>query len=118
METHIFKHENFIAGDFPIVTDRQTLSGGALVAKHTALGKVTASGEVKLLDSAATDGSQNPYAILIDEADAREGAVHVDVYLTGCFNQGKVVFKTGESADQYKDAFRRLGIFLKKAQGE
>lgn len=118
METHVFSPENFIAGDFPIITEREKIASGLVLPRHSALGKVSATGELKNLDSAATDGSQIPYAILIDAVDTTDGATNADVFKTGEFNADKVVFKAGEDANQHKDAFRKISIFLKKAHKE
>ena len=43
------------------------------------LGRVTASGALRRFDPAATDGSQNPIAVLLNRADAREGDVRQTV---------------------------------------
>jgi hypothetical protein len=89
------------AGSTPFVAgDTFTITVGA------------ASGLCKLCTSAATDGSQNPYGILIDAVNASAGNAPGGAYLTGDFNVNAMTFGTGVTPASTIDALRALGIFL------
>lgn len=63
----------------------------------------------------AVDGSQFPLGILIDDADASGGDVNGGVYLTGEFNENRVVYDVSWTLAALKDALRPYSIFLKSA---
>ncbi|NUB12541.1 head decoration protein [Azospirillum brasilense] len=71
------------------------------------------SGKYKLSAAAATDGSQDPVAILADHADATGGDVAAPIYLTGEFNQRAMTFGTGHTAASVKNKLRTRSIFVK-----
>jgi hypothetical protein len=75
------------------------------------------SGNYVLANAAATDGSQNPVAILADYADPTAGAVNGPLYLTGEFNQTAMTFGEGLTPANTAAALRVLGIFLKGVPG-
>lgn len=118
LETH--SYDNLIAGDFPITTDRETLTSGQNLTRGALLGKITASGatqgELTQCDSTATDGSQTPYAILVEDADASLADVAIDVYKTGTFNGAAIGLATGDDIDDFKDTLRDLGIIIVTTQ--
>ena len=66
-----------------------------------------------LATAGATDGSQNPSAILLDYADASGGNVTSVVALHGEFNSNVVLFGAGLNAVNTKAALAANGIFLK-----
>jgi hypothetical protein len=61
----------------------------------------------------ATDGSQNPCAILADDADASGGAVATGAYLMGEFNSNAITFDNSWSVATLTPILRTLSIFLK-----
>lgn len=64
----------------------------------------------------AVDGSQEPCAILADQALASGGDVNGGIYLTGEFNQNKVAFDVSWSGvAELKDLLRKWSIWLKPA---
>lgn len=73
------------------------------------------AGGYKLAASAAIDGSQNPVAILADDADASGGDVTGAIYLMGEFNTNALTLGSGITAAAAKAAMAPLGIFLKSA---
>lgn len=110
-----FNYDNLIAGGVaPKVTDGVTLASGQVYTRGTVLGVVTASGEATIVDSAQTDGSETPYAILAEDVDATEAAQAGPVYLTGEFNELALTFGGTDTADDHRTALRDKGIFLKK----
>jgi len=113
-------YDNLIAGSFPISTDRETLVSGQDLERGALLGKITSSGadqgKLKQCDSSATDGSQTPYAILMEDSDASTGDLVVDVYKTGTFNGEAIGLATGDTIDDFKDTLRDLGIIIVTTQ--
>jgi len=113
MET--YTPDNLLASDYPAVTDIITILLAHVLTRGALLGKITASGKYVLCDSAAIDGSQNPVAILAEDADATAADVQALIYLSGAFNEGQVTFGGVDTADTHRVALRDLNIYLKKA---
>lgn len=115
-----YTYDGLIAGDFPITTDRETLLSGQDLTRGALLGKITASGasqgKLKQCDSANSDGSETPYAILVEDSDASGGDKVVDVYKTGSFSGAKIGLVTGDDIDDFKDTLRDLGIMIVDTQ--
>lgn len=111
-----FTPDNLVVGDFPIQTLKQTLISGQNVVRGKALGKITASNKLKILQSGSGDGSENAYAIAAEDIDASGGDEFITVYLSGGFNRDKVIFDGGDVFADYIDQFRALGTYLETAQ--
>lgn len=60
----------------------------------------------------ATDGSQTPSAILVDDVDSTLGVIPAGGYLQGKFNLNYVTYDASWTADDIKASLRPLGIFL------
>lgn len=112
-----FTYDSLIVADFPIVTENATIITGQNLSRGCPLGKITASGKLTQLDSSASDGSQNPYAILVDDTDASAADKTAAVYLSGAFNENVVddYLVTGDTIADFKDSFRAIGIYIKAA---
>lgn len=67
----------------------------------------------KVATASATDGSQIPAAILVDDADATGGDVTIGVYVHGEFNANAVILDASLSPQAAKNALRPWGIYLK-----
>jgi len=76
------------------------------------------SKEVVEIDKDGVDGSQIPFGILADDVDASSDDEPGVVYLTGEFNEGSVVVPSGDDIENYRDALRKIGIYLKPAVAE
>lgn len=115
-----YQYDGLIAGDFPITTSRQTLVSGQVLTRGALLGKISSSGanqgKLTQCDSAAIDGSEAPYAILVEDTDASSGDVVTDIYLTGCFNAAKIGLVSGDDIDSFKDQLRVHGIMIVTTQ--
>lgn len=61
----------------------------------------------------ASDGSQNPCAILADYADATSGPVRTGAYVMGEFNVNAIVYDTSWTPELLVTALRPYSIFLK-----
>ena len=115
MPNETFSFDGLRAGDFPIITDTEIILSGEDVletVRGAILGKVTANGKLRVI-AANGDGSQNIYAILLQDIDASGGDIpDVAIALTGEFDESKL--SVGDSTvDARKDAARALGIFFK-----
>jgi hypothetical protein len=117
-DTETFEYDNLVVGDEHIISDRETLILGQNLTRGAALGKITASGNLTQLDSGAVDGSENPFAILMEDCDATLANTACSVYLKGEFNQNEIGFVTGDTFATFKDAFRAISIFLKDSLAE
>lgn len=113
-------YDNLIAGSFPISTDRETLLSGQNLERGALLGKISASGanqgKLTQCDSTNSDGSETPYAILMEDSDASSGDLVVDVYKTGTFNGAAIGLATGDTIADFKDTLRDLGIIIVTTQ--
>lgn len=109
-----YEYDNLRAGGVqPVVTDGIVLAAGQAYVRGTVLGVVTASGEATEVDSAATDGSETPYAILQEDVDATSESKPGAIYLTGEFNEHALVFGGSDTADDHRKKMREIGLFLK-----
>ncbi len=71
------------------------------------------NGHLRLADRDAVDGSEEPYAILPDAVDASAAAKTTEVWVTGEFSEGNLVFATGSAADDWRDLCAAKGIYLR-----
>ena len=112
-----FTYDNLFAGDYPKVTSQITVpSGAGALARGTVLGKITSSGKGVIVNSGGTDdGSRAPYAILAVDVDASNADVVAPIYLSGDFNENKLVFGGTDTADTHRAALRDANIYLHKA---
>lgn len=89
-------------------------TGGSPAAGDTFVLTAAGGGGAYVLASAsATDGSQNPVAILADYSDPTAGPVTSGIYQMGEFNINVMTFGPGISIPAAKVALRPFGIFLK-----
>lgn len=112
-------HDSLFGGNFPVETAEAVLASGENLARGTVLGKITASGKLVIVNTAGTDdGRRTPYAVLAEDTDASGGDKTVSVYLTGSFNEDKLIFGGTDTVATHKDALRNLGIFARPANGQ
>ncbi len=112
MESSLFLPDQLIAGTLQLVTDSGTITGGTY-KRGTVLGMFTASGKYKLSVKTATDGSETPVAILVDNVDASTADQNGGLYLMGEFNQNHIIIDASWTLAAMKTALRPLAIFLK-----
>jgi hypothetical protein len=111
----VFTPDNLLAGDFPRVADGVTILAGRSLTRGAVLGRVTASGKCKAVDSGQTDGSQTIHAVLAEDVDASLADASGVVYLTGEFNENALTFGGTDTPDTHRDAARLKSIFFRKA---
>ena len=82
-----FLPDQLIAGDLKIVTEAGSVGGSALLARGTVMGRITATGVwIKSVET-ATDGSQIPAGILVDQCDCTTTSPQpAGIYVMGEFN--------------------------------
>ncbi|HDS2235927.1 TPA: head decoration protein [Klebsiella michiganensis] len=112
MKSSLFLPDQLIAGTLQLVTDSGIITDGTY-KRGTVLGVVTASGKYTLSVKTATDGSENPVAILVDNVDASTADQNGGLYLMGEFNQNHIIIDASWTLAAIKTALRPLAIFLK-----
>ncbi|QZN97350.1 head decoration protein [Symbiopectobacterium purcellii] len=112
MRSSLFVPDQLIAGPLQLITDTVTVTGGAF-KRGTVLGMVTESGKYTACVKTATDGSETPVAILVDNVDASTTDQAGGVYLMGEFNQNRIITDDSWTLASMKSALRPLAIFLK-----
>jgi len=110
-ETYI--PDQLIAGNLKLISNSVTNASGQLLRRGTVMGLVTTTGFYTVATSAATDGSQNPCAILADTSDATAGNVTAGVYLMGEFNANSLILGAGMTLPTVTSALRLLAMFVK-----
>lgn len=107
-----FVPDGLIAGDFPLRTRKVTILSGQNLQRGAVLGAITASGKYILSLAAATDGSEDPSVILAEDVDATGGDAEAVVYISGDFNEEKLILGTGHTVASVKEPLRALNIYL------
>ncbi len=88
-----------------------------VVGDTFAVAVVVGSYECRKLDSDHSDGSQNPFAILLDdEVDASTAAKKGASAISGQFNERAVIFGGNDTPETHRTAFRDIGIYLEDSQ--
>lgn len=112
VKSSLFVPDQLIAGTLQLVTDTVTVAGGVF-KRGTVLGMITASGKYTKCVKTASDGSEKPVAILVDDVNASSAEQNGGVYLMGEFNQNRIMIDESWSITDMKSALRPLAIFLK-----
>lgn len=107
--------EQVVIGASDVITRPETFKSGADVAALTVLGRITASGKLIKSVNTASDGSEIPVAIAVENV-ASAGADKVGpAYIAGEFNVDALVWDATYSTDALKlAAFGDGPIVLKK----
>jgi len=108
-----FTPDNLIAGDFPRVGEEVTILTGNNLTRGTVLGKVTASGKCVACDSTAVDGSEDPYAVLLQDTDASAADKVAPAALSGEFAAGQLTYGGTDTDATHKAAMRALCMYIK-----
>lgn len=109
-----YRQDNLIAGNLQPVTQSITLlKGQGVLRRGTILGK-NGDGLYVISKSTATDGSQDPCAVLVDTFDTSGGnVVNAGVYQMGEFNANHIIKDDSWTIEKLRDATRQHSIFLK-----
>lgn len=95
---------NFLAGDFPIVTEAGSVKSGEAVRKCA---------PVCMTDDGIVEAAAANIDKLCGIAASESTDGGVVYYLTGEFFAAGLTLNDGVTAEALKPAFRKLGIFLK-----
>ncbi|MCM1059661.1 MAG: hypothetical protein NC452_05150 [Eubacterium sp.] len=117
IETAELKAENFLAGEFPVVTNFGTIKKNAVIRKHAPL-VLSEDGIEELTAAMLPTTGENASAGSLDKligiaADEPSGE-EVTFYLTGEFFAEGLTLPEGVTAEDLKPAFRKLSIFIKE----
>lgn len=113
MKSSLFVPDQLVSGPLQLVTDSVTIGVSGALKRGTVLGVVTATGAYIPSKKDATDGSEKPSAILVDNVDTTTTAQTGGVYLMGEFNQNRLIFDASWTVAELKAQFRPLAIFLR-----
>ncbi|MDP8798312.1 head decoration protein [Serratia marcescens] len=113
MKSSLFVPDQLVSGPLQLVTDSVTIGVSGVLKRGTVLGVVTATGAYIPSKKGATDGSEKPSAILIDNVDTTTTVQTGGVYLMGEFNQNRLIFDASWTVAELKAQFRPLAIFLR-----
>lgn len=86
----------------------QTIASGANLVKGTILGRITTGGKLKAAVATSEDGSEDPVAVLMDDAAAASAEVSAVVGFAGVYVAANM---TGLTA-AYKLALEARGIYF------
>lgn len=111
--TNSVDYDGLIAGDFPLVTDTETVLTGLDLERGTLMGKITATGQIQACDHTASDGSETPFGVLAEDIDTSGGAATGLIYLTGIFDSSKLTFGGSTAIADVKDAMRNVNLYAK-----
>ncbi|MBN5207772.1 head decoration protein [Serratia marcescens] len=113
MNSSLFVPDQLVSGPLQLVTDSVTIGVSGALKRGTVLGVVTATGAYIPSKKDATDGSEKPSAILVDNVDTTTTAQTGGVYLMGEFNQHRLIFDASWTIAELKAQFRPQAIFLR-----
>jgi len=112
-ESDTFNYDNLLAGGDLTVLEIGTIDETGEVKRGTVLGRVSATNTFKICKEGATDGSQEPCAILAE--DIKAGAENKDkyIYLSGKFNKDAVIFDSSiTNKNKAKIELHKNSVFL------
>lgn len=104
-----------LAGMDDTISRQITLAVGQNLKRGSLLGRVTATGRYVLSLAAAADGSQNPAAILAEDSDASAAEKVTVAYFAGTFDENVVIYGTGQTAANTREALRSININLQSS---
>ncbi|EMF8324488.1 TPA: head decoration protein [Serratia marcescens] len=113
MKSSLFVPDQLVSGPLQLVTDSVTIGISGVLKRGTVLGVVTATGAYIPSKKDATDGSEKPSAILVDNVDTTTTAQTGGVYLMGEFNQHRLIFDATWTIAELKAQLRPRAIFLR-----
>jgi hypothetical protein len=110
--SEIYTPDNLGAGGTQTISETAIILSGSVLTRGEIVAKITATGKIVPLNTAATDGSEVPFGIMADDAPDTGADSTKLLYLAGEFNESAVTAATSTPAAQ-KANLRVLGIYLK-----
>ena len=117
IDTAELKAENFLAGNYPIVTDIGIIKKNAIIRKRVPLVQSEDGIEeftAAMLPTTGENANAGSLDKIIGIAAEEPSGEEVTVYLTGEFFAEGLTLPEGVTAADLKPAFRKLGIFIKE----
>lgn len=119
--TDVFVPDQLVAGDLKIVTDTVPVGGSGVYERGTVMGMIEATGVWIPSIKTATDGSEKPRGILVDQVDATVTSPQTSgVYVMIEVNFNKLIYDASWGAagsaaalTALKAGFGATSIFLK-----
>jgi len=106
--------DGLILANGEYITDSATIASGAgSLVRGTVMGKITTGGKLLKSLSAATDGSQVPFCILLEDTDATSADKVAPVLLAAEVDGAKLTLGTAHTLASIKDGLRDLGIYIR-----
>ncbi|MFZ5274746.1 head decoration protein [Enterobacter asburiae] len=113
MQSYTYVPDQLIAGNLHLVTDTVDIGGADPLVRGSILGQITATGVYVLSVQTATDGSEVPSAVLVDNVSPGGATVRGGIYELGIFNQNRITFDSSWTLPALKTALRPFSIFLR-----
>ena len=102
-------YDNLLA-EGPYVTQPEIILSGQNVVRGSVMGRVTASGKLKIVDSGNSDGSESPWSVMAEDVDASAADVEGITYHTGSFNKEALAFGSIDTFSTHMVAMRQLNM--------
>lgn len=103
--TDEFTINEWITGEREVVTRNYTCAEtNKAITVFTAMGKVTATGEIKVAVQTANDGSQNVIGFAARQMTSKGSKQTLDLFVEGCFNPEMVVWDNSFDTEAKKAA--------------
>jgi len=103
--------ENLIAGDYPLVTEPETIAANQVLKRGALLGRNTVTKKLHLCVAAAEDGTENPVAVLVAAMDTTGADADGPVYKTGIFHFSGLEVGAGWDKETLRAALDNAPLF-------
>lgn len=114
MEIGNFDRDNLVIGGFPTITQEINLTGKAEFKRGDVVGK-SLDGNIALVDSSKTDGTENVAGIICDDISVLDGETKkVCIYIKGAFSQRHLNFGGSDTVLNHKDYMNKIGLIVKE----
>ena len=109
----IYTPDHLLAGNADLlVSIKVTIAAGNNLTRGSVLGKITTGGKYNLSTTAATDGSEQPTAVLAENCNAASYDMEAIAYIRGDFNAAGLTLGEGHTAASLRDSVRGMGITI------
>lgn len=82
------------------------------------IAQAAGSGQLAIVDKDATNGTDVPFGILVNDVDVSAATADADLYVRGEFNQNEIIVPDGDSVVNYKEALKAINIYLVDSKSE